>query len=137
MSDTDVLVAEEFLISRHAPDMIDAVPVRKCGNSSTIARPPKKRHLKTATELTTAVVKEEVVIHYTEVAKSSHLSFEAVAAQYEALVQVSKRLCCIYTENSRNLREAHELHCKEDLGESVGLLLCNPPYNSAANKTFK
>lgn len=71
--DADVMVAENLPVSSLVPYMTTAIPVCKDGISSATARPHRKYHLKTARELTTAVVKEDDVLDVREAAESSHL----------------------------------------------------------------
>lgn len=61
-----------------------------------------------------------------ETAESMHQSSEAVEIQ-EVFLEAMKTVCFVYIENLRNLHETRKL--QRDLGESVFLVLCDPPYN--------
>lgn len=80
-----------------------------------MARSAKKRCLNSATELNTAIVKNEDLLGVTEAAKLLHLSAAAVAAQ-EALMQAMKTVYCVYTEAFWNLQSTHELYDGKLLG---------------------
>lgn len=79
-SNTRAMVAKKLAASIHAPYMTIVAPVFKRGNSSTIARSPKRRRKDPAIEAATTVLKNEGVLDATKTAESSRLSPEAVAA---------------------------------------------------------
>lgn len=60
MWDTDVMVHEASPAHSHCPYATIAVPARKRGRSSTIARSRKKRRLNISTDPAIAVVKEKM-----------------------------------------------------------------------------
>lgn len=68
------------------------------------------------------------MLNVTKAAKPLQLSLEATAGQ-EALLQTMKTVRLGYTENSQNLHEMQKPRGDEDLGEIIGLLLCDPPHN--------
>lgn len=74
MSGTDVIVVNEFPASSRALYMNIAVHVHKRGNSSKIARLPKKRRLSTATEPAAVFVKRMDVLDVMEAMELSHMS---------------------------------------------------------------
>lgn len=136
MSNTDFMVAEESPTSSHAPHIAIAAPVRKRENSNTVARLPEKPCLDTATEPAIAVVKEEKLLDVMEAAESLCLSREAVATQ-KAFLLVMMTMCCVYIKDFRNFSRRTSTRGGKGMSESVGRLLCNPPYNVRRQEGFE
>lgn len=101
---TKIMVAEELLACTHVPNITILIPVRKRGKSGKIVRSPHKRHLNTAMEPATAVMKREYVLDVTKAAKSSRLSPGAGSVQ-EASLQATKTMCIVYKKDFRSLYE--------------------------------
>lgn len=112
MTNANSTVAEALPAYSHSLYMTIAVPVCNRGPSSTLARSSKKRTQNTAIALVTAVVKEENVLDNTEVAELLHVSLVAEAAP-EALMQMMRPVCCVYTKTLCNLLETDELEKKK------------------------
>lgn len=127
MSNIDVKLAKALPASSHSPYMTNAVLIHKRRNLNTIARSSEKCHLTTATATATVVLIGDDVLTFTQAAELFHLSSEAEAAQ-DALLRGLQTVCRVYIEKFCNLLKTHKLKGGEDQGESVDLLLCDPPY---------
>lgn len=106
ISNRHVLVAAEMPTSSHVTYMTIAVPVRNRGSSSAKAKSCKKHRLNTATAPATAVVKQEDALVVTGAAEPLHEPSEGLLAQ-EKLLQATRKVLCVFTENLINLHKTH------------------------------
>lgn len=116
--------------------MNNAVPTRKYGHSSMIARLGENLCLATATARVTALVKEKDMLHKPNDAKSSHVYTKALPAE-EALLQSIQTMGYVYTENFQNQHEKHQRQRGVDLDESDNLFLFDPLYDNLRKQNLQ
>lgn len=135
MSRTVIMISKELSASNHAQYMTIAIPVWTRENAVTIARSPKQRHLKTATDFGSSRLGSGHV-DVRKAANLLYLSPEAVVAQ-KTLLQAVKTVSSVYRDNVWKIHEKHECKGGEDLGDNVDLLLRVPQYNVCCQQCFQ
>lgn len=97
---------------------------------------PKSIFLITATEAVTTVEMDEDELDVMETVESSHQSPETMAAQ-ESFLHAMKTVCCVQSKVFQNVHKTHKLEHDDNLGESIDLLLFNPPHNVYLQQDLK